>query len=118
MMPHSSDQNRTPADDRDADNSGPDDPGIIEEGYLQFLSDLDELLGDGGNRRKLAAYHGKRRLCVAADMKGILKASALEKIPVEELMIEPIMPQPDASHHPLDRGTESDHHPLDCAVNA
>jgi hypothetical protein len=121
MKPHDYEQSPTSygvaADDRDPDFSGPDDPGIIEEGYMQFLSDLDELLGDSRNRGKLAAYHGKRKICVAADMKDILKASARENIAVEELMIESIVPQPDASQHQLDSSTEYDHHPLDYEVN-
>jgi hypothetical protein len=122
MVPHGFDRDRTPvadpAEDDAVDVSGPIDPGIIKEGYMQFLTDLDELLGDGRNRRKLAAYHGKRRICVAADMNDILKAAAREKIPVDELMIESIVLQPDATRHLLDCHAESDRLPPGLAINA
>jgi hypothetical protein len=83
--------------------SGADDPGIIEEGYTQFLSELSELLAGGQNHGKLAAYHGKRRVCIVRSMESIFKECARQSVPFEEVMIEPIQPQPDASQHVFDR---------------
>ena len=42
------------------DSSQSHRPGMIEQGYQQFLEDLDGLLRDRRNHRKLAAYHGRR----------------------------------------------------------
>ena len=54
-------------------------PGILEQGYQQFLEDLEGLLRDIRNDHKLAAYHGRRRICIERTMEAVLRACAASR---------------------------------------
>jgi len=99
------------------DSSQSDCPGMIEQGYQQFLEDLEGLLRDRRNHRKLAAYHGRRRVCIEKTMEAVWKTCARESIPDDELMIESIAPQPDALHHRLDTGPEAGQPALEAVMS-
>jgi len=93
---------------RTGEDSGADSRGIIERGYSQFLCDLPGLLRNPRKRAMLAAYHGERRICVAYTMRAVEKECARQSVPLEEVMIESIQLQPDASHHVFDSVSEAD----------
>ena len=89
------------------DSSQSHRPGMIEQGYQQFLEDLEGLLRDRRNHRKLAAYHGRRRVCIEKTMEAVWKACARESI----------APQPDALQHRLDTGPEAGQPALEAVMS-